>query len=113
MRQTAQTPTRRRNARSVWAQTDASRRGRAADDVSPRSGMEYTFRIAFDYSRHVYSIDVRQDAEWVRLSAQGGVSAFPVAVPAERVSRVIFKGDTLLDTLWGEYAGDGTSIVFR
>ena len=85
----------------------------AADDVSPRSGMEYTFRIAFDYSRHVYSIDVRQDAEWVRLSAQGGVSAFPVAVPAERVSRVIFKGDTLLDTFWGEYAGDGTSIVFR
>ena len=75
--------------------------------------MEYTFRIAFDYLRHVYSIDVLQDAEWVRLSAQGGVSAFPVAARAERVSSVIFKGDTLLDTLFGEYTGDGTSIIFR
>ena len=99
--------------RSVWAQTDASRRGRAADGVTPRSGMEYTFRIAFDYSRHVYSVDVLQDAEWVRLSAQGGTASFPVAAPAERVSRVIFQGDTLFDTLFGEYIGDGTSLIFR
>ena len=85
----------------------------AADGVTPQSGMEYTFRIAFDYSKHVYSVDVLQDAEWVRLSAQGGVTAFPVAARSERVSRVIFKGDTLFDALFGEYIGDGTSIFFR
>ena len=85
----------------------------AADGVTPRSGMEYTFRIAFDYSKHVYSVDVLQDAEWVRLSAQGGTASFPVAAPAERVSRVIFMGDTLFDTLFGDYIGDGTSVIFR
>ena len=85
----------------------------AADGVTPQSGMEYTFRIAFDYSQHVYSVDVLQGAEWVRLSAQGGTASFPVAAPAERVSRVIFMGDTLFDTLFGEYFGDGTSVIFR
>ena len=85
----------------------------AADGVTPQSGMEYTFRIAFDYSRHVYSVDVLQDAEWVRLSAQGGTASFPVAARAERVSSVIFMGDTLFDTLFGEYIGDGTSLIFR
>ena len=85
----------------------------AADGVTPQSGMEYTFRIAFDYSKHVYSVDVLQDAEWVRLSAQGGTASFPVAAPAERVSSVIFMGDTLFDTLFGDYIGDGTSVIFR
>ena len=85
----------------------------AADGVTPQSGMEYTFRIAFDYSRHVYSVDVLQDAEWVRLSAQGGTASFPVAARSERVSSVIFQGDTLFDTLFGEYIGDGTSLIFR
>ena len=85
----------------------------AADGVTPQSGMEYTFRIAFDYSKYIYSIDVLQDAEWVRLSAQGGTASFPVAARAERVSSVIFQGDTLFDTLFGEYIGDGTSIFFR
>ena len=54
-----------------------------------------------------------QDAEWVRLSAQGGTASFPVAAPAERVSSVIFMGDTLFDTLFGDYIGDGTSVIFR
>ena len=85
----------------------------AATGVTPCSGMEYTFRIAFDYSKHVYSVDVLQDAEWVRLSAQGGTASFPVAARAERVSSVTFKGDTLFDTLFGEYFGDGTSVIFR
>ena len=85
----------------------------AADGVTPQSGMEYTFRIAFDYSQHVYSVDVLQGAEWVRLSAQGGTASFPVAARAERVSSVIFMGDTLFDTLFGEYFGDGTSVIFR
>ena len=85
----------------------------AADGVTPQSGMEYTFRIAFDYSQHVYSVDVLQGAEWVRLSAQGGTASFPVAARAERVSSVIFMGDTLFDTLFGEYIGDGTSVIFR
>ena len=75
--------------------------------------MEYTFRIAFDYSKHVYSVGVLQGAEWVRLSAQGGVTSFPVAARSERVSRVIFTGDTLFDTLFGEYAGDSTFLIFR
>ena len=85
----------------------------AATGVTPCSGMEYTFRIAFDYSKYIYSIDVLQDAEWVRLSAQGGTASFPVAARAERVSSVTFKGDTLFDTLFGEYFGDGTSVIFR
>jgi len=85
----------------------------AADGVTPQSGMEYTFRIAFDYSKHVYSVDLLQGTEWVRLSAQGGVTSFPVAARSERVSRVIFTGDTLFDSLFGEYIGDGTSIFFR
>ena len=85
----------------------------AADGVTPQSGMEYTFRIAFDYSKYIYSIDVLQDAEWVRLSAQGGTASFPVAARAERVSSVIFMGDTLFDTLFGDYIGDGTSVIFR
>ena len=85
----------------------------AATGVTSCSGMEYTFRIAFDYSKSVYSIDVLQDAEWIRLSAQAGTSSFPVAARAERVSSVTFKGDTLFDTLLGEYFGDGTSVIFR
>ena len=85
----------------------------AANGITPRSGMEYTFRIAFDYSKYVYSINVLQDAGWVRLSAQGGMASFPVAARAERVSSVTFKGDTLFDTLFGEYFGDGTSVIFR
>ena len=85
----------------------------AADRVTPRSGMEYTFRIVFDYSKCVYSIDVLHGAEWVRLSAQGGAASFPIAARAERVSSVMFKGDTLFDSLFGQYTGDGTSVIFR
>ena len=85
----------------------------AADGVTPQSGMEYTFRIAFDYSQHVYSVDVLHEAEWVRLSTQGGVTSFPIAARSERVSSVIFMGDTLFDTLFGGYIGDGTSVIFR
>lgn len=76
-----------------------------ADGVTPQSGTEYTFRISLDYWAQTYSIDVLHGVGWVRLVALSGAESFPIAVRVKRVSSVCFCGDTLFNTLLGEYTG--------
>ena len=76
-----------------------------AEGVTPRSGMEYTFRIVFDYSTQTYSVKVLQETEWVQLVIPSGATAFPIAARAKRISSVCFIGDTLFENLLGDYSG--------
>jgi len=88
----------------------------AAEGVTPSSGKEYSFRIAIDYSSQTYSAAVLRGAEWIRFAAQSGTVSFPLASRASRLSRVRFSGDTLFDTLFGDYMGgldSGLSLRIR
>ena len=90
----------------VWAGGEAAHWiDVAAEGVTPQNGRMYTFRVAFDYQSQNYSVDVLQGEEWMRLSAAGETS-FLIAARAKRVARVRFSGDTLFETLLGEYAGN-------
>jgi len=77
----------------------------AAEGVTPRSGMEYTFRIAVDYSAQTYSVKVLHGTEWVQLVIPSGAESFPIAAQAKCVSKVWFIGDTLFDSLLGDFVG--------
>ena len=84
-----------------------------AAGIVPSSGREYSFRVAIDYSSQTYLVEVLHGEEWIRLAARSGAVTFPLAARAKCLSRVRFSGDTLFDTLLGEYIGDGTFIFFR
>ena len=88
----------------------------AALGVTPQSGMECTFRITLDYQAQTYSVDVLYGGGWIRLVADVGVSSFPIAAQAKRVSGVGFSGDAFFESLHGEQIDklcEGLSVEIR
>ena len=87
-----------------------------AAGIVPSSGREYSFRVAIDYSSQMYLVEVLHGEEWIRLAARSGAVTFPLAARAKCLSRVRFSGDTLFDTLLGEFTGrlgSGLSLCIR
>ena len=82
----------------------------AAEGVSPRAGVEYTFRFKIDYATRRYAVSVKNAyGSFVPLGANGETS-FALASNATRLSSVQFKGGGVLTSLKGYYAR-GVKIV--
>ena len=75
----------------------------AAEEVTPRTGVEYTFRFVFDYTAGTYSVSVQDGGEWRALAATGGASAFSLAASGTSISRIVFAGEGALRSILGEY----------
>ena len=84
----------------------------AAEGVSPRAGVEYTFRFKIDYATRLYAVSVKNaHGSFVPLGANGETS-FALAANAMRLSSVRFKGGGVLTSLRGDYAR-GLGVVIR
>ena len=84
----------------------------AAEGVSPRAGVEYTFRFKIDYATRLYAVSVKNaHGSFVPLGANGETS-FALASNAMRLSSVRFKGGGVLTSLRGDYAR-GLGVVIR
>ena len=84
----------------------------AAEGVSPRAGVEYTFRFKIDYATRLYAVSVKNAyGSFVPLDANGETS-FALASDATRLSSVRFKGGGVLTSLRGDYAR-GLGVVIR
>ena len=84
----------------------------AAEGVSPRAGVEYTFRFKVDYATRLYTVSVKNAyGSFVPLGANGETS-FTLASNATRLSSVRFKGGGLLTSLRGDYSR-GLGVVIR
>ena len=84
----------------------------AADGVTPTNGVEYTFRVTFDYKAQTYSVELLDGAGASRSCATvvatnaalpAGATAFPLATSATAISTIRFKGDGVFTSLTGEY----------
>ena len=75
-----------------------------AEGVAPQTGVEYTFRVVFNYTAGTYSVAVQDGGEWRALAATGGASAFSLAASGAGISRILFVGDGALRSILGEYA---------
>jgi hypothetical protein len=81
----------------------------AADGVTPTNGVEYTFRVTFDYKAQTYSVEVKSADEWQPLSTPNSSTPpltthdFPLATSATAISTIRFKGDGVFTSLTGEY----------
>ena len=98
-----------------------------ADGVTPQTGVEYTFRVKFDYRYGTYSASVLHNGTNIPLvqSANQSVNPsirqsvnrthFPLAAPAKSLSAVEFLGEGAFTSLLGEWAqkANGTRIQLR
>ena len=91
----------------------------AADGVTPTNGVEYTFRVTFDYKAQTYSVEVKSADEWqplkhITLNAQlPTASSFLLATRGTSISRVKFTGETTFTSLLGEWADKLRGFVLR
>ena len=91
----------------------------AADGVTPTNGVEYTFRVAFDYKAQTYSVEVKSADEWQPLSTTNSSTPpltthdFPLATRGTSISRVKFTGETTFTSLLGEWADKLRGFVLR
>ena len=80
-----------------------------ANDVTPTTGVDYTFRFTFDYRMRVYSVTVSDGGEQKPLVAASGsalpagISRFPLATRKSAVSSLKFSGSGVLTSILGEY----------
>ena len=90
-----------------------------AEGVTPQTGVEYTFRVVFDYRNGTYSVAVQCEAEWRPLVGRVALNApqtdasdvmgtcrpasFPLAASALAVKCVRFSGEGTLTSILGEY----------
>jgi hypothetical protein len=81
----------------------------AADGVTPATGVDYTFRIIFDYTSKTYSVDVKTGLTgFARLKEKNPVNPespvqnFPLATTVTSISKVRFMGDGVFTSLLGE-----------
>ena len=103
----------------VWTRTGNGEQGTGncwvdveADGVTPRAGVEYTFRFKIDYGTRLYTVSVKNaHGSFVPLGANGETS-FALASNATRLSSVRFKGGGVLTSLRGDYAR-GLGVVIR
>ena len=94
-----------------------------AEGVTPQTGVEYTFRLVFDYRYGTYSASVLHKGAYVPLVQSANPptvqsvnsSRFPLAVQASCVSRLKFIGDGVFTALFGEWAdkANGTRVHLR
>ena len=91
----------------------------AADGVTPTNGVEYTFRVTFDYKAQTYSVEVKSADEWQPLSTPNSSTPpltthdFPLATRGTSISRVKFTGETTFTSLLGEWADKLRGFVLR
>ena len=93
----------------------------AADGVTPTNGVEYTFRVTFDYKVQTYSVEVLDCVGGPRFVAAmdgtkpvpPGATAFPLATRGSSISRVKFTGETTFTSLLGECANKLRGFVLR
>ncbi len=103
----------------VWMRTGNREQGTGncwvdveADGVTPRAGVEYTFRFKIDYATRLYAVSVKNaHGSFVPLGANGETS-FALASDATRLSSVRFKGGGVLTSLRGDYSR-GLGVVIR
>ena len=81
----------------------------AADGVTPATGVDYTFRVIFDYTSKTYSVDVKTGLTgFARLKEKNPVNPespvqnFPLATTVTSISKVRFMGDGVFSSLLGE-----------
>ena len=94
-----------------------------AEGVTPQTGVEYTFRVKFDYRYGTYSASVLHNGTYLPLvqsvnpSIRQSVNRthFPLAAPAKSLSAVEFLGEGAFTSLLGEWAqkANGTRIHLR
>ena len=78
-----------------------------AEGVTPAPGVEYTFRVVFDYTAGTYSVGVQDGTEWRSLVGRDDPIApqtdFPLAAPGTSIAKIRFNGDGVLRSITGEY----------
>jgi hypothetical protein len=86
-----------------------------AEGVTPQTGVEYTFRVKFDYRYGTYSASVLHNGTYLPLVQSVNRTHFPLAAPAKSLSAVEFIGDGVFTSLLGEWAqkANGTRIKLR
>ena len=91
-----------------------------SDGVTPTVGIDYTFRLKFDYRYGVYSVAVSDGGVMKPLVAASGASLpagtarFPLAARKSSVSAVRFAGDGVLTSIFGEYGKkDWFNVIVR
>jgi endonuclease/exonuclease/phosphatase family metal-dependent hydrolase len=91
----------------------------AADGVTPTNGVEYTFRVTFDYKAQTYSAEVKSADEWQPLLTPNSSTPpltthdFPLATRGSSISRVKFTGETTFTSLFGEWADKLRGLIIR
>ena len=86
-----------------------------AEGVTPQTGVEYTFRVKFDYRYGTYSASVLHNGTYLPLGQSVNRTHFPLAAPAKSLSAVEFLGEGAFTSLLGEWAqkANGTRIQLR
>ena len=92
-----------------------------AEGVTPQTGVEYTFRVKFDYRYGTYSASVLHNGTYVPLvqSVNPPIrqsvnrTHFPLAVSAKSLSAVKFTGDGTFTSLLGEWAQKVNAFMMR
>ena len=81
----------------------------AAEGVTPAPGVEYTFRVVFDYVVKTYGVEVQTETGFARLREANPVHPvnpvqdFPLAAPGTSIAKIRFNGDGVLRSITGEY----------
>ena len=90
-----------------------------AEGVTPQTGVEYTFRVVFNYAAGTYSVYVKTGlTEFARLRENNPVNPvnpvqnFPLAASGSALSSIGFDGDGILRSIFGNYVS-GFSIWLR
>ncbi len=91
----------------------------AAEGVTPQTGVEYTFRVVFNYAAGTYSVYVKTGlTEFARLRENNPVNPvnpvqnFPLAASGSALSSIGFDGDGILRSIFGNYVS-GFSLRLR
>jgi hypothetical protein len=90
-----------------------------AEGVTPQTGVEYTFRIAFNYSAGTYSAYVKTGLTgFTRLREKNPVNLvnpvqnFPLAASCSALTSIGFDGDGILRSIFGNYVS-GFNVRLR
>ena len=90
-----------------------------AEGVTPQTGVEYTFRVVFNYAAGTYSVYVKTGlTEFARLREDNPVNPvnpvqnFPLAASGSALSSIGFDGDGWLRSIFGNYVS-GFSLRLR
>ena len=74
-----------------------------AEGVTPQTGVEYTFRIKFDYQIGIYCVYVLNNGAWVPLVHSSKLSRFPLVSSGRTLNSIGFDGDGYLRSIFGNF----------